>query len=82
MVHFLIYLYPKDLKKTKQARYTQENLEKVELKLFNKTHNTISGLQKRQDIACFMTLNEGKKQFHVKYETVQNRKHWFIKYGF
>lgn len=41
----------------------QENLEKVELELFNKTHNTISDLQKRPDIACFMTLNEGKKQF-------------------
>lgn len=31
-------------KQTKQAKYTQENLEKVELELFNKTHNTISYL--------------------------------------
>ena len=31
-------------KQKKQAKYTQENLEKVELELFNKTHNTISDL--------------------------------------
>ena len=57
----IIFLLPSLQKEDlvlKDYQYTQKNIRKGKLKLFNKTHNTIFELKKRQGIAYFVTLNE------------------------